>query len=66
MASFPANQSYFDNHSTYDYKPNWTPLGPITPMNQKEWVGDQNITVKTFGKGTIFQSKLKDFEDPSH
>lgn len=52
MASFPANQNYFDNHSTYDYITNWTPLGPITPMNQKERAGDQNITVITFGKGT--------------
>ena len=47
MASSPAKQNYFDNHS-YDYRPNWTPLGPITIMNQKEWAGDQNITVMTF------------------
>ena len=35
FAEFTASRSSdFVNHS-YDYKPNWTPLAPITIMNQQ-------------------------------
>ena len=37
----------FDNHS-YDYSPNWTPLGPITIINRKRKKVTRTVEVVTF------------------
>ena len=44
----------FDNHS-YDYSPNWTPLGPITIINCKRKKVTRTVEVVTFPSVSIDQ-----------
>ena len=44
----------FDNHS-YDYSPNWTPLGPITIINCKRKKVTRTVELVTFPSVPIDQ-----------